>query len=105
MSLALGLRPDRDRDLAGEVDADVRALPHRGAPALADRSDPRRGRCAADLDVRREADPAVAALLPRFLLLATEVLVADDFERPVERLLVVAGVVLKPPENPGVVRE
>ena len=95
MALSLRLRADRDCDLAGQVDADVRALPHGRTPALADGADPGRRRCAADLHVGREADAEQPSLLLRLLLLRAEALVADDLERAVERLLVVARVVLE----------
>ena len=89
-------RPDRHHDLAGQVDAHVRALPQARSPALAGEADPLRGCDAADLDVRREADPEVATLRPGRFLLPPEPLVIHRLERPVERLLVVARVVLEP---------
>ena len=67
VALALRLGAHRDDDLAGQVDLDVGRLPHRRAPALADRADPLRGRDAADLDVGRQADAEelAAGLAPR----------------------------------------
>src|SRR5262249_57868600 len=97
--LALVHRARRDHDLPRQMHSDVRALPHRRAPALADRTDPGRRGGAADLDVRREADPEVAAFRAGGLLLEPEVVVADDLERPLQRLFLVAGVVLQPAED------
>src|SRR5262249_5774995 len=74
-------RAGGDDALAGEVPSAVRAPPHRRAPALAGRSDPRRWRGAADLDVGGEADPDVATLRACGLLLQPEVVVADDLQR------------------------
>src|SRR5262249_5088512 len=105
VTLAERLAAGRDHDLAGQVHADVGALPEAGAPALAGRADPGRRRDAADLDVAREADPEVTALLTGRGLLAPEALVVDELERPVERALVVAAVVGEAGEDPGVVRE
>src|SRR5207237_4724808 len=74
-------------------------------PALAARSDPRRRRDAADLDVAREADAEVAAALARHLLLGAQAAVVDEVERAVERRFVVARVVREPAQDARVVRE
>ena len=92
VALALRLGADRDDDLAGQVDLDVGRLPHRGAPALADRADPLGGGDAADLDVGREADAEELAALARLGLRRRHAVVADHRERLVERRLVVARV-------------
>src|SRR5215510_3867573 len=86
------------------MDADVGALPEAGAPPLA--AGPGARRDTAELDVAREADPDVAPFLPRLRLVGPEVVVVDQVERTVERLLVVARVVLQAREDAGgVVRE
>ena len=61
VALALRLGAHREHDLAGQVDLEVGRLPHRRAPALADRADPLAGRDAAHLDVGRQADAEVLA--------------------------------------------
>src|SRR5204863_7121920 len=99
------LAAGRDDDLAGQVHAYVGALPEAGTPALAGGSDPRRWRDTADLDVAREADAEIAALLARLRLVAPEAVVVDELECPVERALVLAAVVGEAGEDARVVRE
>ena len=93
VALALRLGAHRDDDLAGQVDPDVGRLPHRRAPALADRADPLRRGDAADLDVRATgpARGACRGTSPRPSL-GLEVGVAGRRQRLVERRLVVARV-------------
>src|SRR5690606_41446064 len=78
--LALTLRADAavDRHGAARLDPQGGALP---------------GAEAADLDVGREADTEVAALLASRRLLLAELLVPRKFQRLVQRLRVVAAVV------------
>src|SRR5207245_958173 len=79
-----------DRGLAGEMDIDHRHAPERDA----DRG--LRGRRRAqptDLDVRREANAEVLALLALFRLLTPQRLVVDHLQRLVQRGGVVAGVI------------
>src|SRR5439155_14892619 len=67
--LAVRLGAGRDDHLAREMNADVRAFPEPGAPALAARANPGRRCDSAHLDVAGEADPEVAPVPPRVLLL------------------------------------
>ena len=92
MALALRLGAHRDDDLAGQVDLDVGRLPHRRAPALADRADPLRRRDAADLDVGGQAHAEELAAGLRLGLLRVEGGIAGRRERLVHRRLVVPGV-------------
>ena len=92
VALALRLGAHRDDGLAGQVHLDVGRLPHRGAPALADRADPLRGRDAADLDVGRQPDAEVLAARPRVRLGLRDPGVAGHRQRLVHRRLVVARV-------------
>ncbi len=93
VALALGLGAHREDDLAGQVDLEVGRLPHRRAPALADRADPlrrarrRRPRC-------RSTGPTPRYLprVPRLGLGLVELVVADHRQGLVEGRLVVARV-------------
>src|SRR5690348_6983665 len=73
--LALRLGAHRDDRLARQVDTDVGGLPHRGAPALADRADPLRRGDAADLDVGAEAEAEELAATLRLRLRFGEVVI------------------------------
>ena len=81
-----------DGDRSGRVDANVGALPL--ASLGAERSDDRRRRQAACLDVGREADAdLLAAVVAARRLLGAQIVVADHLQGAVHRWSVVAGVV------------
>ena len=79
LALAVGRDAGEDRDIAARLDPDRRALVRPEA---------------AYLDIGRDADAEVAALLARGFLLFAKAGVVGDFECLVERLLVLAGVVV-----------
>ena len=81
---------------AGGRDAHVRRLPERRLEAHALRAHRPRRRQAAHLHPGGEAHPAVHALAAQALLLGTELVDVEVLEQPVERALVVAGVVEDP---------
>ena len=78
-ALAVRRRAGVDHHLAGRLDAHRRALPRAEA---------------ADLDVGADADPDDPALVAGLLLLLAELRVPRDLQRLVERLDVLAGVVV-----------
>src|SRR5438552_9860735 len=92
VALAVAARPYRQDDLAGQMDADVRRLPHRGAPAFANGADPFRGGDTAYLEIGRQADAKVFAALASLLLRLVDLVVAGHRERPIERGRVVPRV-------------
>ena len=89
----MGVRPGIDADLAGRLDAYLCGFIQACAGAQC-ADDGRRG-YATSLDIGREADPEVFALLAGFGLLFAEIVIAYHFQGPVENSMVVATVVLQ----------